>query len=216
MTEGDMEKKGLLIVVSGFAGSGKGTLMKRLMTDYEGYALSVSMTTRKPRPGEAHGREYFFVSKEEFEQKINAGGLIEYASYVENYYGTPKDYVEEQMAAGKDVILEIEIQGALKVKERFPESVLIYVLPPSVEELHRRLKSRGTETEDVIRKRMSRAAEESVVIEKYDYIIINDEVEESVRRLHNLIEAAHNTPGRNEEFIRGIRDGLEQLWKGED
>ncbi len=211
-----MEKKGLLIVVSGFAGSGKGTLMKRLVEDYEGYALSVSMTTRKPRPGEVHGREYFFVSKEEFEQKIETGGLIEYASYVENYYGTPRDYVEEQMAAGKDVILEIEIQGALKVKERFPESVLIYVLPPSVKELYRRLKNRGTETEDVIRKRMSRAAEESGVIERYDYIVINDEVEGSVRRLHNLIEAAHDTPGRNEEFIRNIRDDLEQLWKGEN
>lgn len=210
-----MERKGLLIVVSGFAGSGKGTLMKRLVEDYDGYALSVSMTTRNPRPGEVHGREYFFVSKEEFEQKIDEGGLIEYASYVENYYGTPRDYVEEQMAAGKDVLLEIEIQGALKVKKRFPDAVLIFVLPPSVEELYRRLKNRGTETEDVIRKRMSRAREEAGVIGKYDYIVINDEIEESVRSLHGLIEAAHRTTGRNEEFIRGIQSDLEQLWKGE-
>lgn len=210
-----MERKGLLIVVSGFAGSGKGTLMKRLVEDYDGYALSVSMTTRNPRPGEVHGREYFFVSKEEFEQKIDEGGLIEYASYVENYYGTPRDYVEEQMAAGKDVLLEIEIQGALKVKKRFTDAVLIFVLPPSVEELYRRLKNRGTETEDVIRKRMSRAREEAGVIGKYDYIVINDEIEESVRSLHGLIEAAHRTTGRNEEFIRGIQSDLEQLWKGE-
>lgn len=203
-----MEKKGLLIVVSGFAGSGKGTLMKRLTEDYEDYALSVSMTTRAPRPGEVHGREYFFVSKEEFEQKIQAGGLIEYASYVENYYGTPRAYVEEQRAAGRNVVLEIEVQGALKVKDRFPDAVLIFVLPPSIEELYRRLKSRGTETEDVIRKRMRRAAEEVAFVEKYDYILINDEVEESVKKLYALIETARNTPGRNEEFIRSIKNDL--------
>lgn len=211
-----MKKRGLLIVISGFAGSGKGTLMKRLTGDYENYALSVSMTTREPRPGEVHGREYFFVSKEEFEQKIQDGGLIEYASYVEHYYGTPRVYVEEQIAAGKDVILEIEIQGALKVKKRFPDAVLIFVLPPSVEELYQRLKRRGTETEDVIRKRMCRAAEEARAIEKYDYIMINDELERSVKELHGIIEAAHNTPGRNEEFIRDIRNSLEMLWKGEN
>lgn len=211
-----MKKRGLLIVISGFAGSGKGTLMKRLTGDYENYALSVSMTTREPRSGEVHGREYFFVSKEEFEQKIQDGGLIEYASYVEHYYGTPRAYVEEQIAAGKDVILEIEIQGALKVKKRFPDAILIFVLPPSVEELYQRLKRRGTETEDVIRKRMCRAAEEAEAIEKYDYIMINDELERSVKELHGIIEAAHHTPGRNEEFIRDIRDGLKMLWKGDN
>lgn len=211
-----MKRRGLLIIVSGFAGSGKGTIMKRLVEEYENYALSVSMTTRAPRPGEVHGREYFFVSKEEFERKIKEGGLIEYASYVENYYGTPRAYVEEQMAAGKDVVLEIEIQGALKVRERYPDAVLIFVLPPSVEELYRRLKKRGTETEDVVRKRMCRAAEEAGIIERYDYIMINDEVAGSVRRLHNLIESAHLTPGRNEEFIRGIQNDLVRLWKGEE
>ncbi len=211
-----MKRRGLLIIVSGFAGSGKGTIMKRMVEEYENYALSVSMTTRAPRPGEVHGREYFFVSKEEFERKIKEGGLIEYASYVENYYGTPRAYVEEQMAAGKDVVLEIEIQGALKVRERYPDAVLIFVLPPSVEELYRRLKNRGTETEDVVRKRMSRAAEEAGIIERYDYIMINDEVAGSVRRLHNLIESAHLTPGRNEEFIRGIQNDLVRLWKGEE
>lgn len=203
-----MERKGLLIVVSGFAGSGKGTLMKRLTEEYDNYALSVSMTTRKPRPGEVHGREYFFVSREDFEQKIETDGLIEYAVYVENYYGTPKAYVEEQRAAGKNVLLEIEVQGALKVKQRFPDAVLIFVLPPSIEELYKRLKSRGTENEDVIRKRMCRAAEEAAFVEKYDYILVNDQVEESVQKLHNLIEAARNATGRNEEFLQTIRDGL--------
>lgn len=206
-----MTKRGLLIVVSGFAGCGKGTLMKRLTEKYEEYALSVSMTTRLPRPGEIHGREYFFVSKEEFEREIQTDGLIEYATYVENYYGTPKAYVEEQRSAGKSVILEIEVQGALKVKERFSDAVLVFVLPPSVEELYRRLRNRGTETEDVIRKRMRRAAEEIDVIEKYDYILINDEVEEGVRKLHSLIEAARSMPGRNEELIKAIQDGLNRL-----
>lgn len=206
-----MNRRGLLIVVSGFAGSGKGTLMKRLTGDYENYALSVSMTTRLPRPGEVHGREYFFVSKEEFEQQIKTNGLIEYATYVENYYGTPRAYVEKQRAEGKNVILEIEVQGAIKVKERFPDAVLIFVLPPSIEELYRRLKNRGTESEDVIRKRMSRAAEEAAVIEKYDYILVNDEVDESVKKLHCLIEAAGCACSRNEEFIQTILDDLERL-----
>ena len=203
-----MKKRGLLIVVSGFAGTGKGTLLKRLTGDYADYALSVSMTTRAPRPGEVHGREYFFVTKEEFERKIQADGLIEYAVYVENYYGTPSAYVEEKRAEGKNVLLEIEVQGALKVKERFPDAVLIFVLPPSVEELYRRLKARGTETEDVIRKRMGRAAKEAAFIGQYDYILINDEVEGSVKRLHSLIETARCTPGRNEAFIKIIKDDL--------
>ncbi|MDE6950901.1 MAG: guanylate kinase, partial [Lachnospiraceae bacterium] len=142
---------------------------------------------------------------------IETDGLIEYATYVENYYGTPKAYVEEQRSAGKNVVLEIEVQGALKVKERFPDAVLVFVLPPNAEELYKRLKNRGTETEDVIRKRMRRAAEEVDVIEKYDYILINDEVEEGVRKLHSLIEAARSMPGRNEELIEAIRDGLSRL-----
>lgn len=210
-----MDQKGILIVVSGFAGCGKGTLMKRLLSDYDNYALSVSMTTRKPRAGEQEGREYFFVSREEFEREIKDGGLIEYACYVENYYGTPRAFVEEQMAAGRDVILEIEVQGALRVKECFPGSILIYVLPPSVEELYRRLKRRGTETDDVIEKRMRRAAEESGAIEQYDYIVVNDDLDTCVEELHHLIRSAHLATGRNEEFIQGVRDGLKRLWKGE-
>ena len=139
-----MDKRGILVVVSGFSGAGKGTIMKRLLEDYsDSYALSISATTRLPRPGESHGREYFFVSKEEFEEMIEEDALIEYARYVNNYYGTPKDYVFRELEAGRDVILEIEIQGALKVKEAYPDTLLLFVSPPSAGELKDRLMNRG-------------------------------------------------------------------------
>ena len=137
--------KGILVVVSGFSGAGKGTVMKRLMEKYDDYALSVSATTRKPRPGEEDGREYFFRTRDEFEKLIEEDALLEYARYVENYYGTPRSYVEEQLQAGRNVILEIEIQGAMKIKEKIPEALLVFVTPPTVEELERRLTGRGTE-----------------------------------------------------------------------
>ena len=203
------EKKGILIVVSGFSGAGKGTLMKKLMQDYDNYALSISATTRQPRVGEEDGREYFFRTKEEFEKMIARDELIEYARYVENYYGTPKQYVMEQLEAGKDVILEIEIQGALKIKQKFPTALLLFVMPPSAAELKRRLVGRGTETEDVIEKRLKRATEEAEGIENYDYIVINDNLEECVREMHGLIMAAHETPARNQEFINKVRKELE-------
>ena len=156
-----MNQRGILIVVSGFSGAGKGTLMKELMKRYEEtYALSVSATTRNPREGDVDGREYFFKTTEEFEKMIAKEELIEYARYVENYYGTPRTYVEQQLEAGKDVILEIEIQGALKVKERFPDTLLLFVTPPSAKELRRRLVGRGTETMEVIESRLARAVEE--------------------------------------------------------
>lgn len=210
-----MKRRGILIVVSGFSGAGKGTLMKKLMETYDNYALSISMTTRNPRPGESDGKEYFFVSKEKFEQTIAEEGLIEYAQYCENYYGTPREYVEKQLDAGKDVILEIEIQGALKVKEKFPNTLLLFVMPPSVAELENRLRGRGTETEEVIRKRLCRASEESEGIENYDFIVINDKLEVCVEELHSIVKAAHNAPVRNEEFIANIRGELEALAKGE-
>ena len=150
-----MREKGILIVVSGFSGSGKGTIMKELLKQYDNYALSISATTRNPRPGEEDGREYFFKTVEDFEKMIAKEELIEYARYVDNYYGTPRAYVEEQLEAGKDVILEIEIQGALKVKEKFPDTLLLFVTPPSAEELKSRLVGRGTETMDVIEFRMN-------------------------------------------------------------
>ena len=155
--------KGILVVVSGFSGAGKGTVMKRLLEKYNDYALSISVTTRNPRPGEEDGREYFFRTKEEFEKLIKEDALIEYAQYVENYYGTPRSYVEEQLQAGKNVILEIEIQGAMKVKEKIPEALLVFVTPPTVEELEKRLKGRGTETAQVIAERLARAGEEAKV-----------------------------------------------------
>ena len=204
-----MKRKGILIVVSGFSGAGKGTLMKKLIGSYDNYALSISMTTRKPRPGEADGREYFFVSKDTFEEKIGQDGLIEYACYCDNYYGTPREYVEKQLDAGKDVILEIEIQGALKVKEKFPTALLLFVMPPTADELKRRLEGRGTESAEVIDKRLKRASEEAEGIEAYDYIIINDDLDECVKEMHSLITAAHNTPDRNQEFIDKMRKELE-------
>ncbi len=206
-----MKRKGILIVVSGFSGAGKGTLMKELVRSYEDYALSVSMTTRKPRPGEEEGREYFFVGREAFEEEISRDGLVEYASYCENYYGTPRAYVERQLEKGKDVILEIEIQGALKIKEKFPTALLMFVMPPSALELAKRLEGRGTESREVIAKRLARAREEAQGIEKYDYIVINDKLEECVKEMHRLIQAAHNSPLRNEEFIENIRKELEAM-----
>lgn len=207
--------KGILVVVSGFSGAGKGTLMKQLLKTYDNYALSVSMTTRKPRVGEEDGREYFFVSMETFEEKIAQGELVEYARYCDNYYGTPRAYVEKQLENGKDVILEIEIQGALKIKERFPQALLLFVMPPSVKELERRLLGRGTETSEVIAARLSRAGEEAEGIEKYDYLVINDDLDTCVAQMHALIQGAHNAPLRNEEFIEEIRAQLRALSKGE-
>lgn len=210
-----MRHKGILIVISGFSGAGKGTLMKKLVQEYDNYALSISATTRAPRTGEEDGREYFFLTKEAFEQKIAENGLIEYACYCDNYYGTPRDYVEKQLAAGRDVILEIEIQGALKIRKQFPTALLLFVMPPDAEELKRRLTGRGTETEEAVNKRMARAVEEADGIEEYDYIVVNDDLESCAKELHEIILAAHNTPFRNEEFIEKIRGELSVLAKGE-
>lgn len=211
---GSMEQKGVLIVISGFSGAGKGTLVKELLRKYDNYALSVSMTTRAPREGERDGVEYFFTTKEKFEETIEKNGLVEYASYCGNYYGTPRAYVEEQMALGNNVILEIEIQGALKIKEQFPESLLIFVTPPDAEELRNRLKKRGTESAEVIAKRLSRAAEESEGIEAYDYIVINDDLKECVEQVHRLVEAAGCAPVRRKEFITAIRAELQKFQEG--
>lgn len=216
-----MNHKGLLIVISGFSGAGKGTLMKKLLENYEQYALSISMTTRSPREGEVDGREYFFRTREQFEDKIKQGGFIEYAQYCGNYYGTPKDYVEQQLEAGKNVILEIEIQGAMKVKEQFPDAVLLFVMPPSAKILHQRLVGRGTETEEVIYERLQRAEEEAVGIEGYDYIIINDDLDICVKELHELLTKTREKlqtqyhPKNYTELIENVRTELKSLVKGE-
>ena len=204
-----MKRKGILIVISGFSGAGKGTLVKRLIEKYDNYALSISATTRQPRLGEKEGRDYFFLQKEQFEQKIAEDGLIEYACYCDNYYGTPREYVERQLSDGKDVILEIEIQGALKIKKQYDNALLLFVMPPSAAELRRRLVGRGTETEEVIDKRMRRATEEAEGIKEYDYILINDDLESCATQLHGIITAAHSTPDQNKEFIENIRTDLE-------
>ena len=207
-----MKRKGILIVVSGFSGSGKGTLMKRRLSQYpDTYALSISATTRAPRKGEEHGREYFFISKDEFEKMIVKGELIEYARYVENYYGTPRAYVEQKLDEGKDVILEIEIQGALKVKQAFPDTLLLFVTPPNAAELEKRLVGRGTETMDVIRSRLDRACEEAEGMDSYDYLIVNDELEACVSQMHEIIRGEHHRSFRNEVFIKEIKEDLEKL-----
>lgn len=207
--------RGILVVVSGFSGAGKGTLMKQLVHTYDNYALSISMTTRTPRPGEEDGREYFFVSTEEFEKTIAQDGLIEHACYCDHYYGTPKDYVEKQLDKGRDVILEIEIQGALEIKKKFPTALLLFVMPPSIPELRRRLEGRGTETREVIEKRIWRAAEEAEGIEKYDFIVINDKLKECVEQMNSIVVAAHAMPFRNQDFIVNMREELNVLTKGE-
>ena len=203
-----MEERGILIVVSGFSGSGKGTIMNEIMRRYDNYALSVSATTRKPRTGEENGREYFFKTVEEFEKMIAKDELIEYARYVDNYYGTPRTYVEEQLEAGKDVILEIEIQGALKVKEKFPDTLLLFVTPPTAKELKHRLVGRGTETMDVIDFRMKRAKEEALGMDRYDYLIINDVLEDCVEEMHQIIRGEHRRSFRNQAFIEHMKEEL--------
>ena len=203
-----MNKDGILIVVSGFSGAGKGTIMKALLERYDNYALSISATTRNPRPGEEEGKAYFFKTTEEFEKMIAKDDLIEYAMYVGNYYGTPKAYVEEQLRAGKDVILEIEIQGALKVKEKFPNTLLLFVTPPSAEELRKRLEGRGTETQEVIDGRMKRAIEEAEYMDQYDYLVVNDELDVCVEEMHHLIQGEHERCFRNQTFIEHMKREL--------
>lgn len=214
--ENRMNHRGLLVVVSGFSGVGKGTLVKKLVTECDNYALSVSMTTRKPREGEIDGVSYFFVDHDTFEQTIAQDGLVEYASYVGNYYGTPKAWVEEQRNSGKDVVLEIEVQGALKVKEKFPDAVLIFVLPPSAKELKSRLEGRGTETQDVVLKRLSRAEEESAFVEQYDYIVVNDDLGACMEAVNGIVRAEHQRPNLNLEHITNLKEELNALVKGEN
>lgn len=217
--------KGILVVVSGFSGAGKGTVMKAFLEKYDNYALSISATTRAPRGGEMDGREYFFKTVEEFEDLIANDDLIEYVKYVKNYYGTPKAYVLEQLELGKDVILEIEVQGALKVKEKMPDTPLIFMTPPSAEELRRRLIERGTESMEEIEDRLRTANEEAKVMDQYDYILINDKIEECVDNLHELIQNEKIQNGkilnekhsvsRNEKFISTIREELKVFLKGD-
>lgn len=183
-----MNNPGKLIIISGLSGAGKGTVIKKYMELYPGESvLSVSATTRPPRPGEEEGKAYFFKTRREFEMMAGEDKFLEYACFVDNFYGTPKDWVYEQMAAGKNVILEIEQQGAFQVKEKEPEAVMVFILPPSEEELIRRLRNRGSETDEQIRKRLKQAEKEKEKVKLYDYVIINDDIEKSAQMLHNIL-----------------------------
>lgn len=208
-------KKGVITIISGFSGAGKGTVVKKLTSQYDNYGLSISVTTRKPRPGEEDGREYFFRTVEEFERMIADDKLIEYAKYVDNYYGTPREYVEKKLEEGLDIILEIDLQGAMKVKEKNPDVVLIFVTPPSAKELKDRLVGRGTEDMDTINARLKQAVYESNFMEKYDYLLINDDLDTCVNELHAIIQSEHDNVSRNKEKINNIREDIKIFSEGE-
>lgn len=181
-------KKGKLFVYAGASGVGKGTIMKELLKRNENIKLSVSATTRNPREGEVHGREYFFVTKEKFEEMISENGFLEHAQYCDNYYGTPKAYVDEQLESGFNVFLEIELQGAQNVLKMRPDAVSIFILPPSDEELERRLRDRGTETEEAIQKRLSQAKVEMENAKMYKYTVINDDLDKAIEEVLEIVE----------------------------
>ncbi len=210
-----MNKTGILIILSGFAGSGKGTIIRELMKKYDDYALSVSATTRAPREGEEEGVHYFFKTVDEFKDMIAKGELLEYANYVGNYYGTPRTYVKEQLQAGKNVILEIETEGALNIKREYPDAVLVFVMPPSVREIYNRLKARGTETDEVIAKRMKKAGLEITVVDRYDYLMINDVIEESVELFDSIVRSQHMAVSRNRKYIEDKKKEFE-VWEKEN
>ena len=199
--------KGRLIVIAGFSGSGKGTVVSELVKKYD-YSLSISATTRAPREGEVDGREYYFKTDEEFKSLIDYNGLIEWAQYVDNYYGTPRKFVEDEIKAGKNVILEIEVQGAMSIKAQYPDALLIFISTKDVETLHGRLVNRGSETEDVIKKRMKRAAEESQSMDNYEYVVINDELEECVDTIHYIVVSESCKKENKGELISNIKNQL--------
>ena len=202
--------KGRLIVISGFSGAGKGTVVKKLIEKYD-YSLSVSATTRKPREGEVDGKDYYFKSVEEFMSLIDYNGLIEWAQYVENYYGTPRKFVEEEIAAGRNVILEIEVQGAMNIKAQYPNAILIFITTKDIETLRERLVSRGTESKEVIQKRLSRAAEEATSMEQYEFIVINDDLETCVDAVNSIVVSEACRKENRTQFLIDIKKQLEEL-----
>lgn len=208
--------QGVLVILSGFSGSGKGTIVKELLDRYpDEFSLSISATTRKPREGEQDGREYFFKTDEEFKEMIENDELLEYAQYVNHYYGTPKKYVMDCLKKGRNVILEIEIQGALKIKEQFPQVLLLFVTPPSADELKNRLIGRNTESEEVIHSRLKRAYEEADGCEFYDYLVINDDLDTCVDQVYNLIQCAKHRMSLNIRTVETIKKQLQEFAKGE-
>lgn len=197
---------GLLIVVSGPSGSGKGTICKRLIDDMKNIKVSVSATTRKPRVGEIDGTNYFFIDEERFLGKINNEEFLEYALVYENYYGTPKKEVLKQLENGNDIILEIDIQGALQVKKNYPKGVFVFILPPSIEELKNRIEGRGTDSKEAIRKRLKCAYDELNYAYQYDYVVLNDEVGSAVEKIKEIVSAEKNKAIRNEALIKKIKE----------
>lgn len=212
-----MKKQGILTIISGFSGVGKGTIVSRLLEKYpQDYCLSISATTRAPREGEKDGVNYFFVSKTDFEKMIREERLLEYARYVDNYYGTPKDFVLDQLAKGVHVILEIEMQGAKKIKAQYPQTLMIFVAPPKASDLKDRLMGRGTESQEQIKSRLARAAQESVYMEDYEYIVVNDQVERAVEEIHQIIANEQDRTQRQGEFISQLTKELNQMYDAMD
>ena len=205
-----MNSKGILTVISGFSGSGKGTVVKQLCERYN-YALSVSATTRDPRKGEIDGVHYFFKTVEDFENMIANDEFLEHAGYVNNMYGTPKRYVLDKLNAGENVILEIEMQGGLQVKEKYPDAVLIFMAPPSADTLKKRLVDRNTEEQDVINKRLARAAEEIDYIDKYDYLVINDELETCINDIQRIVTSEKNKVNNQPAMVDFIKKDFKNI-----
>jgi guanylate kinase len=191
-----MKPQGLLLVLSGPSGAGKGTICKGLLEQRKDLVYSVSCTTRAPRKGEVSGVNYIFIDHEKFEDMINKRGFLEHANVYGNYYGTPRAYVLEQLKAGKDVVLEIDTQGALQVKENFPDGVFVFIVPPSLDELSKRIYNRGTDAEDVIKRRLSAATSELAYASKYDYIVVNDEIEKATSKVSKIMDVEHLRVGR--------------------
>ena len=203
--------EGLLVVISAPSGGGKGTILKELFAKDDNLVLSVCATTRSPRPGEEHGKQYYFLQKEEFEELISQGKMLEYAQYVGNYYGTPREPVEQWMAQGKDVVLEIEVQGGAQIKKLMPGCVSIFILPPSMEVLEKRLRDRGTEEDATVRKRLEKAREEIPHAKDYDYVVFNDRLEDAVEDLRAILRAEKRKYHRNETAVERVLEHAETV-----